>query len=208
MRLQLILGVLGAPFRDIYRWEGGRSSQRRRPSRRNPTWGPSQAAPPFFLIWSAGKGRGGWRPSLSFLPWEGKAGGASPPMFPSLGMSKQVEGRTSPLVGWSVPPFGPLSPELAGGVPGTPPSDPIPSRYVPKHFRCPNTIILYVNLYLSTISRLLIMSMISSGTSNNIRSPKHITHIILYRQRTLSMRILRVRKLCRHDRDTSTINNQ
>ena len=34
------------------------------------------------------------------------------------------------------------------------------------------------------------MYVISSGTPNNIRSPSHITHIILYRQRTLSVRTL------------------
>src|SRR3989337_535821 len=94
------------------------------------------------------------------------------------------------------------------GAPGTPSGDPIPSGYVPKHFRCPNTIVLYINLYLSTILRLLVMSVISSGTPNNIRSPNHITHIIQNRHRTLSVRTLRVRELCRHDRDTSPVNNQ
>ena len=58
-------------------------------------------------------------------------------------------------------------------------------------------------LYLSIISRLLITSVISFGNPNNIRSQNHITHITLYRQRTLSVRTLRVRELCRHDRDTS-----
>ena len=71
-----------------------------------------------------------------------------------------------------------------------------------------NHIILYINLYLSTISRLLVMSVISSGTLNNIRSPTYITHIILYHQRTLSVRTLRVWELCRHDRETSPVNNQ
>ena len=52
------------------------------------------------------------------------------------------------------------------------------------------------------------MSMISSGTLNNSRSPNHITHIIQYHHRTLSMRTLRVRELCRHDRDTSLVNHQ
>ena len=51
------------------------------------------------------------------------------------------------------------------------------------------------------------MSMIPSGTPNNLRSPKHITHNT-NRHRTLSVRTLRVRELCRHDRDTSPINNQ
>ena len=65
-----------------------------------------------------------------------------------------------------------------------------------------------INLYLRTIPEFLVMSMISSGTPNNIWSPTYITHIILYRQRTLSVRTLRVRELCRHDRDTSLVNNQ
>ena len=58
----------------------------------------------------------------------------------------------------------------------------------------PNHIIQYMNLYLRTIPELLVMSVISSGTPNNIRSPTYITHIILYRQRTLSVRTLRVRE--------------
>ena len=94
------------------------------------------------------------------------------------------------------------------GVPGTPSSDPISIRCFPKHFRCPNIIVLYMNHYLSTTSRLLVMSVISSGTPNNIRSPNHITHIIQYRHQTLSVRTLRVRELCRNDRDTSPVNNQ
>src|SRR5215216_3815608 len=65
-----------------------------------------------------------------------------------------------------------------------------------------------MNLYLSTILRLLVMSVISSGTPNNIWSPNHITHIIQNCHRTLSLQTLRVQELCRHDRDTSPVNNQ
>ena len=75
-------------------------------------------------------------------------------------------------------------------------------------FPITNIIALYMNLYLSTFSGLLIMYMISSGTPNNIRSSNHITHIIQNCHRTLSVRTLRVRELCRHDRDTSQVNNQ
>ena len=75
----------------------------------------------------------------------------------------------------------------------------------PEHFWCLNIIVQYMNLYLWTISRLLVMSMISSGTPNNIPSPNHITQ---NHHRTLSMRTLRVRELCRPDRDTSPVNNQ
>ena len=51
------------------------------------------------------------------------------------------------------------------------------------------------------------MSVISSRTPNNLCSPKHITRN-RNRHRTLSMRTLRVRELCRHDQDTSPVNNQ
>ena len=51
------------------------------------------------------------------------------------------------------------------------------------------------------------MSVISSGTPNKLRSSKHITQNT-NRHRTLSVRTLRVRELCRHDRDTSPVNNQ
>ena len=50
------------------------------------------------------------------------------------------------------------------------------------------------------------MSVISSGTLNNLRSPKHITHNT-NRHRTLSLQTLRVRELCRHERDTSLVDN-
>ena len=119
-----------------------------------------------------------------------------------------IKGGAAAHASCCVSPLGPLGPYLLSGVPGTPSSDPICTRYLPEHFRCPNSIVLYINLYLSTISRLLFMSLLSSKTPNNIRSPNHKTHIILYRQRTLSVRTLRVRELCRHDRDTSPVNNQ
>ena len=72
----------------------------------------------------------------------------------------------------------------------------------------PNHIIQYMNLYLRAILELLVMSVISSGTPNNIRSPNHITHIIQNHHRTLSVRTLRVLELCRHDQETSLVNNQ
>ena len=49
--------------------------------------------------------------------------------------------------------------------------------------------------------------MISSGTSRKLQSSNHITHNT-NRHRTLSVQTLRVRELCRHDRDTSPVNNQ
>ena len=90
---------------------------------------------------------------------------------------------------------------------------PVTLRYSEKYpnhsepFRYPNIAFQYINLYLSTISRLLVMSVISSGTPNNLRSPKHTTHNTNH-HRTLSVQALWVRELCRHDQDTSPINNQ
>ena len=60
------------------------------------------------------------------------------------------------------------------------------------------------DLYVLTISRLLVMSPISSGTPNSFGTSK-LNKIVIV---TLSVRTLRVRELCRHDRDTSPVNNQ
>ena len=43
-------------------------------------------------------------------------------------------------------------------------------------FRCPNIAFQYIDLYVSTISRLLVMSAISSRTLSKLRSSNHITH--------------------------------
>ena len=93
------------------------------------------------------------------------------------------------------------------GVPVTPSGNPVKSETFPEHFRCPNIVIQYINLYVSDIPRLLVMSVISYKTLNKLRSPKHITHNT-NRHQTLSMRALRVRELSRHDRDTYPVNNQ
>ena len=42
-------------------------------------------------------------------------------------------------------------------------------RNHPKHFRCPNIAVQYIDLYVSTISRLLVMSVIISETPNNLQ---------------------------------------
>ena len=52
-----------------------------------------------------------------------------------------------------------------------------------------------------------------SGVPRHVRdlisdSEQHSVINILYRQQMLSVRTLRVRELCRHDRDTSLVNNQ
>ena len=171
---------------------GGGSSQEAPPSRPNPTWGlpPSGASPSLFGVREEGRRR--CPPFLSLMRRERQEG---PPLpFPSPRAGQPREGVHQPLCGLVCPPLWPIRPIHLPGVPGTPSGDPISTQCTPKLFRCLNTIILYINFYLSTISRLLIMSVISSGTPNNIRSPTYISHIILYRQRTLSVRTLRVRE--------------
>src|SRR5215216_1808465 len=66
----------------------------------------------------------------------------------------------------------------------------------------------YINIYLSTIPRLLVTSGISSWTPNNIWLP-----LIKYPNTTLASTnvkraTLRVRELCSHDQDTSPVNKQ
>ena len=162
----------------------------------NPTWGfPKWHPLSFFHRRRKGRGK------------RERKGGPNP-LFPSPNSASYHRGPRHPLWAGVLPSHGPYGPYILPGGSGNPSGTPINTRYILEHFRCPNTIVIYINLYLSTISRLLIMSVISSGTPNNIRSPNHITHIILNRHRTLSVRTLRVRELCRHDQDTSPVNNQ
>ena len=104
---------------------------------------------------------------------EGK-GGAAPFLSPI--QTPPLWGHDSPL--WAGVPlsYGPYGPYLSPGGSGNPSGTPVCTRDTPEPFRCPNTTFQYINLYLSAISRLLVMSMISSGTPNKLRSPKHITH--------------------------------
>ena len=123
---------------------------------------------------------------------EGK-GGAAP--FPSPIRPPPLWGARQPLVGWLASLLWPIWPIYFPS--GNPSGTPVCTRYTPEPFRCPNTTFQYINLYLSTISRLLVMSVISSGTPNKLRSSNHITHNT-NRHRTLSVRTLQVRELCRH----------
>ena len=133
-----------------------------------------------------------------------KVGGAAPSLV-QFGLAMGA--------GASTPCGPPLLSTKAHEGPILPRGVPVTSRYskntriTPEPFRCPNITFQYINLYLLTISRLLVMSVISYGTPNKLRSQKHITHNT-NRHRTLSVRTLRVRELCRHDRDASPIDNQ
>src|SRR3954469_151380 len=81
---------------------------------------------------------------------------------------------------------GPLTP---GGVPVTS-GTLVKCRFHPKRFRCPNIGFQYIDLYVSTISRLLVMSVITSGTPNYLRYIKMYKLIITVIV-TLSVRTLR-----------------
>src|SRR3954462_10687352 len=70
---------------------------------------------------------------------------------------------------------------------------PVTLRYSEKYpnhsepFRTPNIVVQYIDLCVSTISRLLVMSPISSGTPNSFGTSKLIITVIV----TLSVRTLR-----------------
>ena len=70
-------------------------------------------------------------------------------------------------------PLQPMGPSGIGGptrwTPGTLPVVPVLYRKTPKLSRWPKHHFLYIILYLRTISELLVMSGISSGTPNNFR---------------------------------------
>ena len=92
-----------------------------------------------------------------------------------LSNSVWAGGRRAPPLGPS--PLSPLKPNKAHYFSQRIPVTPRYSKKYPnrsKTFRCPNISFQYMNLYLSTISRLLVMSVISSGTPNNLWSSNHI----------------------------------
>ena len=75
-------------------------------------------------------------------------------------------------------PLRPIRPNTLPGGSGNPP--PRHSGFIqnlPEHFQCPNIAVQYINLYVSTIPRLLIMSMITSRTLNYLRYIK--THKLI-----------------------------
>ena len=107
---------------------------------------------------------------------EGKGkGGAVPLPCP---IRTQGEGRAScpgrPLSFSNRAQQGPLVP---GGVPVTLRHSGF-LRNHPEHFWCLNIVVQYINLYVSTISRLLVMSVITSGTPNNLQYIKTYKLII------------------------------
>ena len=91
---------------------------------------------------------------------------------PTLGAGAQRGGAPSPPGAGSCP-TQPMWPPGRGGpsrwTPGTLPVAPVQYRYDPETSRCPFDNFPYINLYLRTLSHLLVTSRIPSGTPNNIR---------------------------------------
>ena len=101
--------------------------------------------------------KGRWRPPMG-LNWTRGRGWRPPCLF---------------LLPLSFP-YGPIRPNTS------PRRIPITLRYSDKYpnhsepFRSPNIVVQYIDLYVSTISRLLVMSPISSGTPNSFGTSKII----------------------------------
>ena len=71
-------------------------------------------------------------------------------------------------------PYGPIRPIYS---PANSRNSPVLRKIYPNHsepFRTPNIVVQYIDLYVSTISRLLVMSPISSGTPNSFDTSKLI----------------------------------
>ena len=116
---------------------------------------PSRIPPP---IWNRKRGRE-----------KEKEGRGRPPSLVQFGLA-HGEGCGHPLGSFSPFPYGPLRPNTNSR------NSPVLKKY-PNHsepFRCPNIVVQYIDLYVSTISRLLVMSPISSGTPNSFGTSKHI----------------------------------
>ena len=108
---------------------------------------------------------------------EGKGKGSPPPFLVLFGLKGR--GRAAcpgrPLSLSTRAQQGPLTPR---GVPVTPRYSGNARTY-PKPFRCPNITFQYINIYVSTISGLLVMIVITSETPNYLRYIKTHKLIIL-----------------------------
>ena len=150
------LCVLGCPPAPVYKGGRGRCGR--------PPWGapggvllpPGAGLPPLALV---EKERGAPPPSPCLIRTRGRRRAAHLGC-PSLSLLRPIWPITSPG-GVSV------TLRLSGFL-----------RNHPEHFRCPNIAVQYINLYVSTISRLLVMSVITSGTPNKLRYIKTYKLII------------------------------
>ena len=92
----------------------------------------------------------------------------APPPSPSPIRTRREEARGPPLAAHLSLHQGPYGPLLLPGVGGVPVTLRLPGflRNHPEHFRCPNIAIQYINLNVSTMSSIIVMSVITFGTPN------------------------------------------
>ena len=133
--------VLGCPPAPVYKGARGRRPARRR-ARQGGSPTPTGSRTPPFLV-GVGEGKQGRE--------EEKEKGGRRPGRPSSSPTKAHEAQLTPR-----------------GFPVTPRYSDICSK-PSGTFRCPNIVVQYIDLYVSTISRLLIMSVIISETPNYLR---------------------------------------
>src|SRR3954467_13655946 len=182
----------GVPLAPVYKGARGRGGRPRRRRAKGSTT-PTGSRTPSFLV---GVGEGGKK---------GRGGRKGGP-HPLSNSDQRGAARLLPFHLFPLFPYGPIRPN-------TLPRISVTHRYLQKYpnhsepFRCPNIVVQYTDLYVSTISRLLVMSPISSGTPNSFGTSKLINS--LYNcHRNLKRADPTVREQCRHDRDTSPVNNQ
>src|SRR3954465_14203957 len=108
-----------------------------------------------------------------FPEGEREGEGSRPLLLVLLGLGKGGEARGLP--GQPFPPFPlrPMRPIMSPGGSGNPPGTPVNSCFRSEPFRSPNIGFQYINLYVSTIPRLLVMSVITSGTPNSFGTSKY-----------------------------------
>ena len=98
--------------------------------------------------------------------WGGRRKGGRRPPSPS---PIRTRGRRRAAHLWQPLSLSPLRPIWPITSPGRVPVTLQLSGFLrnhPEHYRCPNIAVQYINLYVSAISRLLVMSVITSGTLN------------------------------------------
>ena len=160
------LCIYGVPPAPVYKGmeEGERAGPYGAPWR-SPT--PTGSRTPSLPYWSRrGEGRreggrkgGGAAPLLVQFGLKGEGARGLP--WPPLSLSTKA--HRGPLV----PPGVPITLQHSGFL-----------RNHPEHFRCPNIVVQYINLHVSTIARLPVMFVITSGTPNNLRYIKTYKLII------------------------------
>ena len=184
----------GAPLPPYIKEQGGRpAGPCRRVGSRSPP--PSRSRTPLFPTPTRrGKGRGRWRrkggtpPLLVQFRPEGEGRAACP--RPALSLStKAHKAHYFSREGFGNPPALRFSPKL-GTLPVSEYSRPIYRSLRLDHFETPRHVCDHIRD--------------SDLPSVHQNTKTHNTD----RHRTLSVRTLRVRELCRHDRDTSPVNNQ